>query len=278
MELKDLIKKYRSIKADPNWVKESHAHFLAYFSEKFPYQRQEKARFFIFKPVFAFIMIVMVILFSGSGLVLKAAGKSLPGESLYFVKRVSEKIIFKITSAKQKPALRAEMVQERLSESRRLVIKGGTIDSKPSPQLTKAVQEFKKEFVALKKEIGFQTKEEILTSPDLPIQDNKKIIKLVQNLDLEKLLKETKEALTENKVEIALEKTLEMEKIISPIEEEKEEPTETPQEEKPETETLKKLPATGSISEIKPLETKPIDFKVDLLQESNSFKTDLLRE
>ncbi|MCX7778941.1 MAG: DUF5667 domain-containing protein [Patescibacteria group bacterium] len=276
-EVIKLLKQCQKIKANRQWVEQDQAHLLAYFREKFP--PTAKGVLFYLKPVFTTLMILVVVLLSGYGF-LKAAERSLPGEPLYPLKRASEKIIFQLSPSQEKPVLRAEIVQKRLKESKQLASRGGVIDSKISPQLSKTVIEFQKEFVSLKKEIGLPVKEEILFSPDLPIQDNKKIVALIQNQDLEKLLAETKEALKEKKVEAVLEKTMEVEKIIvSSSEEKKEEqvPSEEPIIEERKPETLESLPATGSLVQPKKIE-KPTDFKIAPIQETNSFKTDLLRE
>ena len=276
MELKDLIRKYRSIKPNPVWQEKSQAQLLAYFREKFPVQK--KGFHFCLRPIFTTLVILVVILFSGNTF-LKAVEKSLPGDSLYIIKRVSEKLIFKITAERQKPVFRAKLTEKRLVEAKKLLKKETPQDSEISPKIIKAAQEFQKEVVILKKEIISRTKNslEIPLFPDFPIRDNKKIVALIQNPDLEKLLAETKEDLETDQFQAALEKTIEIEKIISPAEAEPEQPTEI-QEEEPKTETLKKLPPRDSLSEIKPIEIKPIDFKTDLIQESGSFKTDLLRE
>lgn len=266
--IKGLKQLKTAIKPKSIWFKESENKLLAYFKEK---SFSLKNHFFVLKPLFVISMILAVFLFSGS-FILKAAEKSLPGESLYPVKKFSEKIVLKFAPAKKRPILRAEIVQKRLKEFQQLASKGGVIDSKISPQLTKSIYEFQEEFTSLKKEIGLQT-EKSLISPDLPIQDNKKIVALIQNQDLEKLLKETKEALKENQVELATEKTLEVEKIISQTEEKEENKVQEEQIK----ETKEEIPSNSQFLKIEPKE-KPSDFKIDPIQETNSFKTDLIRE
>lgn len=257
MELKDLIRQYRSIKADPKWVEKSQAEFLAYFKDFKEKFTNQKGRFFYFtlKPVFISLFILTLIFSSVN--FLQAVEKSLPGQSLYSLKRFSEELTLKLSSPELKSILRTEMTRKRLEEAKALLEREGLNDSEISPVITKAAQDFQKEFLALKKEISQRKGEEISELVgSFPVQDNKKIINLIQTENLDKILAETKEALKENKIEAALEKTNQIEKIIyqEPVEL-KESPTENEKKEEKSTSPIKQLP------------TKPFDFKTDLIKE-----------
>ncbi len=262
-EIIKLLKKSRLIKADPKWLERSQAHLLAYFKEKFLTKKMEPAFYFYLKPVLISLTVLFLIIFSTINVSARIKN-SLPGDNFYLLKRTYEKIIFKLAPKENKPILRTEIAEKRLEETKKLINKVGLKDSKVPLIIKKTAEEFKKEIVSLKKEIA---SDKIIDEiGDLPILDDKKIVQIIVEKDLEKLLKETKEAIKEKNIVMALEKINEVEEIFSekPVEEVKPKPTETFQEE------------TKS-EKIKPLE-KPTDFKTDLLKEENSFKTDLIKE
>ena len=252
MELKDLIKRYRAIKAEPKWVKETQANLLAYFKEKFHSQKKPEIGFvFYLKPIFISLVILLIII-SGSIKVFAEVKNSLPGQSLYPLKRIAEKIVYKLVPEEEKTLFRAEVAEKRLAEAKKIVEKIGLKDSQVPLEVKKTANEFEKEIIALKKEI----KKEKIDQLDLPIRDDKKIVKIIQEENLEKLLAETKEAIKEKNLVMALEKIGEVEKIFfEPLVEEKteKEPEKEPEEEK--------------ITPVKPKPLPPSDFKTDLIKE-----------
>jgi hypothetical protein len=251
MKLKDLIKNYRLISPDENWVKRSQAQLLIYLREKTAgYKTSISDLFFYLKPAFISFLIILIVSF-GSIRVFAEVKNSLPGQTLYPVKRLAEKIIYKLAPAENKTNLRIEIAKNRLDEVKKIVQK-----NKPSeipPQVKEIAKDFEKEIVALKKEI----KKEKVDQLDLPVLDDKKILKIVEKEDLEKLLLETKEAIKEKNITTALEKINEFEKIF--FEPEPEEKVEKPKEEtKSETETQTTI--------TQPKKIQP-DFKTDLIKE-----------
>ena len=256
MKLKDLIKNYRSFSPDQNWAKKSEAQLLAYFREKIGSQKKPVVGlFFYFKPVFI-SLIALSIIVSGSVKVFAEVKNSLPGQTLYPVKRLAEEMIYKLVPNEKKIVLKAEMAKNRLEEVKKIAEKTKLKDSEVPPQVKEATREFEKEIVALKKEI----KKEKVSQLDLPVLDDKKIIEMNKNEDLEKLLLETKEALKEKNLTTALEKIAEFEKIFLEPE---------PQEEKNVVE--EKLEETKIETEKQTPQIKQIKVQVD-------FKTDLIKE
>lgn len=301
MELKGLIKKYRSIKPNPAWQQKSQDALLAYFQEKFPVSPTEKG-LFIFKPAFV-TAVALLLVFGGAQGVLKAAEDSLPGDVFYPIKRMKENVVLQLSSQAKKPVLIAEIVEKRLKETKSLAEKTKTGDGKTNLLVSQSFQNFQKDLLTLKKEIivKVQPTESFDLLSDLgsfPVEDNRKIISLIEEKNLDEILATTKENLKNNNLSSALENTLVIEKIISaPTEPTKEETDKVlPEPTMPATETkepisaeTKKLPATGlpvlgspaagSLSEIKikPLETKSTDFKIDLQKETD-FLTDVIKE
>jgi len=222
MEMNDLIRKYRCIKPDKKWVEENRAHLLVYFQEEFSVPSQIRGRFFVFKPVFISLLVLVVVFLTSFGTLL-AAENSLPGDRLYPVKRFAEKVKISLAfNREEKTVLRAEILNTRFKEAKILAEKINQEDgTKIAPKLVKMTKEMHQEIKNLKKEIAAQ-----VTSPStpiditfdegsLPIQDGREVVKIIQSPDLEKTLEQTKALLKEKDLVSALAKTNEVEKYLT---------------------------------------------------------------
>ncbi|MFN3301950.1 MAG: hypothetical protein ACK413_02930 [Patescibacteria group bacterium] len=271
MKFKDLVKRYRAIKPDKIWIKKSQAQFLAYFKEKFPLIRKPIFGFlFYLRPIIVSLVILLMIIVSGIKIFVEAKA-SLPGQTLYPLKRLTEKIVYQLMPAERKTLYRAEMVEKRLTETKTIVEKVGLKDSEVPLEIKEATKELGKEIVALKKEITHQP-----VGNDFPIQDNKKIVEVIKEKDLEKLLAETKEAIKEKNISAALEKINQFEEVFfeKPIEEtDSEIKTQEEKTEEPVKEIGKEIKEEKELPKI-----QKSDFKTDLEKEEGSFKTDLIKE
>ena len=273
MELKDLIKEYRSIKPDPVGEARSRQMLLNHFRETFP--KKTVSYYLYLKPALVSLL-VFVFLASSVGTIY-AAKSSVPGNLLYPVKRLVEKtkIVFAFNHS-QKTVLRAEILTERLSEAKILAkrVEGG--DKNSEVELNKMTEDFHNELKVLKDEIASQVSENIPTDENilfdegsLPIQDNRQVYTVLQSEDLKKLLEETRNSLKENNLVTALEKTIKAEKITQqPVQEEKISPDETT--------------STPPVSEIKPIIKKSGGSLGAVGREVKKtppvFKTDMIRE
>jgi|GEM_PF-5782466 len=275
--IKALKKQYRAIKIEPASIERNRAKLLAHYQEKFP--SINKDLFFYLKPAFVAVVALFFFVFSSTGLVVYAQ-KSLPGSNFYAIKKIYEKVTFILTPASQKPVLRAEMVAKRFNEFKDLVDRDNEKIS--SAFLQEATNNLEKEISALKQELKNDETKNIIVS-DLPILDNKKIIKILKNpeIDINKILAETREAIKDKNLQIATEKIGEMEKIFSEtiIEEEIVEPKQS-------IENLNQTSSEKNISiqpEIKiepviikpvaPVLTTPTDFTIDVnFEKSNSIE------
>lgn len=163
-------------------------------------------------------------------------------------------------------------------EAKNLVKKIGLQDSEVPQPVKKVTDEFRKEIVSLKKEIAPQIDEVLLGLGELPILDNRKIVKVITEKDLDKLLSETKEAIKERDIEMALEKISEVEKIFV------DEPTSEPEEVTKEKESVPAKATEDKIEKKEEIKTLPLEkipqpnFKTDLQKEESSFKTDIIKE
>lgn len=212
MELKDLIKKYHAIKPSQAWVEHNRAKILASYREAFPIQHRDL--FFYFRPAFAAIIALFMFVTASSGLIVYAQ-KTSPGNQFYGLKRLYEKAAMVLTPASQKPVLRAEMVARRLSDVRYIL--DSEKENVSSLSLQVATQDLEKEIVALKKELNGDKEIAVAQGPDSPVMDNQKIIKVINNKDinLEKILTNTTEAIKNKDLEMAVAQLGDLEKIFS---------------------------------------------------------------
>lgn len=259
----------KTVRPDQKWVEKNQAYLLAYFKENFPYQ---KGNFiFYLKPALVSLFIIS-LLSIGSFTVLAETKKSLPGSPLYSLKRAYEKIILKLVPQEEKPLMRTEIVGKRLEEVKVLAQNVEFKDSEVPFPVKKATEELKKEIISLKKEIAIKKGEKISDDlADLPIRDNRKIVEVIVQEDLEKLLAETKEKIKEKNFIAALEKINEVEKILTETEEEEVLPLQELEEKNQELEEKEK--------EAPPLPVVQPSLKTDSnLEKENNFKIDLIKE
>jgi len=270
--IKGLKQAYRSLGVDSASIERNRAKLLAYFKENFPYQKE--SFIFYLKPVLVSLVILFVIITGLVGLINEAKG-SLPGSQLYVLKRTYEELTLKFLPKEERSLARTEIAQKRLAEMKTLVQNVEFKNSEVPLSVKKATQELKKEIVSLKKEIALGKGENISDFSDLPIRDDKKIIQVIAQKDLDKLLAETKEAIKEKNLVMALEKIGEAEKIfIEPQSESQVEKNNSSQESK------------ENESEVKSSEEKTVpqtyqpDFKtnLELEKKESDFKTDLIKE
>ena len=281
--IKGLKQAYQSIKVDPASIERNRAELLAYFKDNFPSQRKDL--FFYFKPVLA-IAAALFVFISGTVGVLAYASKTLPGDQLYVLKRLEEKIAYRLKSNEQKPVLRAELLVKRFEEVKSLVARNPIQDSEVPSVVKDAAAEFKKEVAAFKKELNPAQSEKI-NQGNLPVMDNKNILKVIANQDINQLLEDTKEALKENNLKIASAKMAELEKVF---EEEKPEENDSTTIEQinltSATSTLSLLgdkpePKKENNLEINPIIPQPTnpDFKIEIKKDPEElFKNDLIKE
>lgn len=275
--LKQGLKQLRNIQPDPLWRETAKKRLLVQLEEVFPikpsfgYNLLNWTFIKNLKPVAISLLVLVFIFVSGVG-VISASKNSLPGQPLYPVKRMVEKAkIYLAFNQSGKTVLRAEILSTRLQEVKMLTEKSKL--TKDESKLAAASKDFHQELSNLQKEIIAQTDEDVtFDQGSLPVQDERKVISLIQSEDLKKILEETKEFLAKKDLKAALEKTFEAERITSqPIEQttstESIQPKISPQPILKNTE--------GSLGKIKP--PKASDFKIDI-QKDSPVKTDLIRE
>ncbi len=296
MKEKDLIKALkglRSCRPDPVWQERARVELLAYFQEKYPARREARSFYFSVFAKPALVTLVLLFVFYLTGFILVSAAKgSLPGEPLYPVKRLSEKVKISLTFNKQeKTVLRAEILSARISEAKILAEKINKEDDqqKVAPKLVAAAREIHREIKILKKEIASQVApapiDVTLDEGSLPIRDGREVAKVLQSSDLQKTLEQTKALLREKDLVTALAKTDEAEKHLTetkPIDSSianaestgsgEERPTTPLDEQKSPLEQQKQDSPVGSASSapvkqnLKPEPISP-DFKIELERE-----------
>jgi len=227
MKLKDLTRQYNSIKLDSASEEEIRGRVFDYFRQSLPEESNITYHYWILRPAMTVLAVFLFIFCAGFGTVAMAKN-SLPGDFLYPVKKISEKSqMFFAFRASQKVVLRAEILNNRLSEVRVLVQKAEMGDEESASELDVLAENFTQELEVLKQEIGeqvpaetghFSTKDlldtESLDQGSLPIQDHRQIFAVLPSEDIEKLLTETRELLAENNMALALVRIQEVEKSL----------------------------------------------------------------
>lgn len=167
---------------------------------------------------------MVLVLFSSCGLIY-ASQNSIPGGRLYALKRSTEKARMSLVlNQKQKIALRAEIISNRLGEMKELSKQGELSDARAkndqAQYLATAQSDIKKEFKALKKDLLAEQsvgslEPTVIDEISSPINDDKQIVNDSTISDLEQTMKETKRSLKENDLVSALQKTLAAENKLS---------------------------------------------------------------
>ncbi len=205
---------------------------LSYFKESFPCQRKFNYSFdLILKPVLVCILSLFFITSSGLGAA-SMAKQSLPGTFLYPIKKVVEKGKVLLTTGNSKTVLRAEILNNRLSEVKILAKRMEKGDTESEMELNELAQNFSNELKVLKNQIQEQIPndntnsnlpfpedklldtKDLIDSGSLPVQDEKTIYLNLPTEDLERLLAETKDLLAENNLSLALARLNEAEKLV----------------------------------------------------------------
>lgn len=282
------LKQLKNIKSDPLWAEESKSQLLAHFAQISPAQTQGLNFYLKFKPVFATLIVLGVIL-GGSWGTLYAARNSLPGQPLYQIKRLAEKahlaVVFNQTD---KNVLRANLLNTRIQEARVFAqrVREGS-DSQAEEKLISMSNDIKSDIDFLQKEIISQSETEpasemTFDEGSLPIQDGKKMAEIVLSEDLKKSLAETKESLVKDDLSTALAKTIEVNKQLTTVE-----ATSTPAAVEPISTVKEPIPsepkvilkkAPGSVGALPSKQIEQAeDFKISPIRESE-IKTGLIRE
>ena len=118
----------------------------------------------------ALVMPVLAVLVAG-GLVWQASTKSLPGDTLYAIKAVTEQTVLKLSSEEKRPFLQIELTQKRLSELARIT-ENNQIKNLPS-----AIREF--EITA--SELSGSLNKIVENHPEKALQVGKIIVKLQED-------------------------------------------------------------------------------------------------
>jgi len=167
------------------------------------------------------ISLVVLVLFSSCGLIY-ASQNSIPGGHLYALKRLTEKTRMSLVlNQKQKIALRAEIISNRLGEMKELSKPGDAQTKNDQAQyLATAQSDIKKEFKALRKDLLAEqsigsSEPTAIDEISSPINDDKQIVNDSTISDLEQSMEETKQSLRENDLVSALQKTLAAENKLS---------------------------------------------------------------
>jgi len=274
--LRQGLKQLRNIQPDPLWQEQTQKRLLVQLEEIFPvkpsfgYNLLNWTFIRTLKPVAISLLVLIFVSLSGAG-VISAAKNSLPGQTLYPVKRLVEKAKIYLTfNQSGKAVLRAELLSARLEEVKMLTEKSKL--TKDESRLVAASKDFHQALNNLKEELIAQSEDVTFDQGSLPIQDERKVISLTQSEDLKKILEETKEFLAKKDLKAALEKTFEAERLTSQpagstTSTELIQPKVSPQP------ILKNT--DGSLGKIRA--PKSTDFKIDL-QKDSPVKTDLIRE
>jgi hypothetical protein len=155
MEEKELIsqiRELRRIKPEKKWVFLTKEKILGKGAiEIFPF----------FKPVYAglFLFLILIGLFGVSQ-------KSLPGEPLFYIKKVSEKIQTEFVSKEEKPKVDLELTNKRLEELKEIAAKNDT------RKLASAIKEVK--------EVSAQASKSLkeVKKPEEIVETTKKIVQI----------------------------------------------------------------------------------------------------
>ncbi len=264
MRLKDLTRQYNSIKPNAVLEEKTRERILDYFRQSLPIETKIGYSFnLILKPAMVSLLVLFFIFSAGLETIV-VARKSLPGSPLYSIKRIVEKSQMLLAfNTSQKTVLRAEILNNRLSEAKILVKRAETGDKESESELNALTRNFSEELKVLKEEIGTQISQERNKAPfpdkdllntesldkgSLPIQDHRQTFAVIPTEDIERLLTETRELLADKNMALALVRIQEVEEIVN-IEKPK-----TEQDIPPEESGKKEIPVLEQKLIIEPIE------------------------
>jgi len=224
-----LLKGLKSLNHQPDaaWAKTNKQELLSYFNNNFSSTHNQSFGFsFKLRPVFATFVILGVVLLGGVGTIYAAQG-SIPGQPLYAVKVLTEKVRLAMTpDLAQRNVLRAELLNNRVTEAQvlaRRVNEQGDVEA--GKNLIATVHTIKSEIGALQKGISDQAKaasqasandntDSLAAAPSvavgdgtLPIEDGKKVANMILSPDVQKSLLATQELLAKKDLTSALVET-----------------------------------------------------------------------
>lgn len=130
-ELKNYLKKIHPNFVDDEWLTKFRGQ-LGFFVDNYPARERVRRQFFNFNLIYNFkfatvLAAIFVVLFGSIGAVSAAQG-SMPGDLLYPIKIVSEKIIIGVAPKTQKLSLSSTFAGRRVSEAQFLVNQGERIN------------------------------------------------------------------------------------------------------------------------------------------------------
>lgn len=263
--LKSLRQLGKEIKMNPAADARVYNSLLDSFRNTFPVQPKFNILLSL-RPVAVSLLVLVFVVSGGLGIVYSARN-TFPGNILYPVKRLSEKtrMIF-VFNRSGKIVLRAEILNNRLSEAKILAKKAEAGDKESELELDVLAQNFTEELRVLKNEVNerlpenqkvkepFPAKDLLNTEVDkgsLPIQDSRQTFAVIPAENIEKLLSETRELLAGENLALAFIRIQEVEKLVN-----QEEPK-TEQDVSPEESEEKEIPVLEQESIIEPVEKFP---------------------
>lgn len=179
------IKELKNIKPSKEWKEETGKEFILRAERLFPVQ--EKAGFlFSFKTYFRFhylvratVMAALVLLlgFGGSIFTVQATKNTLPGDLLYGLKIIKERVHIAITSGSDKRvSLKLSFADNRLTEANQLMDKIEKEPEKDGQRMAQVMDNFQKDIEEAEKHL-LELKEESLT------EDKEKIKETVEEVN-----------------------------------------------------------------------------------------------
>lgn len=292
--LKSLRQLGKEIKMSPAADARIYDYLLNSFRETFPKKPEIRYNFYsVFRPV-AVSLLALFFVFSGGLGIVYSAQNTFPGNILYPVKRLSEKtrMIF-VFDRSDKIVLRAEMLNNRLSEAKILAKKAEAGDKESEKELDTLAQNFTEELRVLKEKVNEQLPEnqkakepfpaedllntEQLDKGSLPIQDSRQIFAVVPTEEMEKLLSETKELLAKENLALAFIRIQQVEKLVNKEKTETEEESlnEKKQLEEENKQEINKETKISPIQEKKPETVKPLEGSVGEISNAKEIKKDV---
>ena len=160
MKDKDFLNKIKDLKKiEPNqkWLNSSRRNFIRFIEENQEDAQVSSDGFFdwiwfhrLQPVVLTFCLMMMVI--GGPWLTVKASRTSLPGDLLYSIKKINEKIQVSIASEDNKAQIKVDLVQRRLEELSELAIYSSPEEK--NNRTKEAINSFKNELAGMEEYVG----------------------------------------------------------------------------------------------------------------------------
>ncbi len=212
------LSRLKTVYPQSEWENAAKSELLARFS-------MNRGNFYpVLQPVFIALIAFFAIVGSGVG-VSSASQKSLPGDSLYPVKLLTERAFLNMPwNQERKTALRAEILRKRIYEAQEL----GEYQFLQPEIVQQVAEQFNSDFKELKKEIAVRNGKTIGDSEllndkgALPVEDGRVALTILKNPDLEKMLKDAGESLDANDLQTAFARTEDIGKLAADASKKKE--------------------------------------------------------